>query len=118
MLSVLMTHAGYEVATASSAPEAIALAKENQFDLVISDIGMPEMSGWELIEFMNHGERDLAQIPVIAVTAHAMDHERRKAIEAGFLNFITKPLQPEKFVSQVIALLAVDMPELREHVEE
>jgi CheY-like chemotaxis protein len=77
---------------------------------------MPEMSGWELIEALKHEERVLAEIPVIALTAHAMDHDRRKAIEVGFHNFITKPLQPEKFVTQVIAILSVDLPELRAYV--
>src|SRR5215204_2940113 len=48
MLSMLMTHAGYDVSTASSAPAAIDLAREHQFDIVISDIGMPEMNGYQL----------------------------------------------------------------------
>jgi CheY-like chemotaxis protein len=116
--TLLLEMYGAQVIGARNGKEGIALIQQHRPNFVISDLSMPEMSGWELIEFMNHGERDLAEIPVIALTAHAMDHDRRKAIEAGFLNFITKPLQPEKFVSQVIALLAVDMPELREHIEE
>jgi CheY-like chemotaxis protein len=45
-----------------------------------------------------------------------MDHDRRRAIESGFHNFVTKPLQPEKFITQIISLLAVDMPQLRDYV--
>ena len=46
MLSVLLTHAGYDVTCASTAPEALALAREHHFDVIISDIGMPEMNGY------------------------------------------------------------------------
>ena len=116
--TLLLEMYGAEVIGARNGREGIAMIQKHHPNFVISDLSMPEMSGWELIEFMNHGDRDLAEIPVIALTAHAMDHDRRKAIEAGFQNFITKPLQPEKFVSQVIAILAVDSPELRALVEE
>src|SRR5688572_28169104 len=50
MLSVLLTHAGYEVSTAHCARDAIALAREHHFDVIISDIGMPEMNGYEMAE--------------------------------------------------------------------
>ena len=116
--TLLLEMYGAEVIGARNGKEGVALIQQHRPHFVISDLSMPEMSGWELIETLNHGERDLAEIPVIALTAHAMDHDRRKAIEAGFQNFITKPLQPEKFVSQVIAILAVDSPELRELIQE
>jgi CheY-like chemotaxis protein len=116
--TLLLEMYGAEVIGARNGREGIAMILKHRPNFVISDLSMPEMSGWELIETLNQGERDLAEIPVIALTAHAMDHDRRKAIEAGFQNFITKPLQPEKFVSQVIAILAVDSPELRALVEE
>jgi CheY-like chemotaxis protein len=116
--TLLLEMYGAEVIGARNGREGIAMIQKHRPNFVISDLSMPEMSGWELIETLNQGERDLAEIPVIALTAHAMDHDRRKAIEAGFQNFITKPLQPEKFVSQVIAILAVDSPELRALVEE
>jgi CheY-like chemotaxis protein len=116
--TLLLEMYGAQVIGARNGREGIAMIQKHRPNFVISDLSMPEMSGWELIETLNQGERDLAEIPVIALTAHAMDHDRRKAIEAGFQNFITKPLQPEKFVSQVIAILAVDSPELRALVEE
>jgi CheY-like chemotaxis protein len=116
--TLLLEMYGAQVIGARNGREGIAMILKHRPNFVISDLSMPEMSGWELIETLNQGERDLAEIPVIALTAHAMDHDRRKAIEAGFQNFITKPLQPEKFVSQVIAILAVDSPELRALVEE
>ena len=114
--TLLLEMYGAQVIGARNGKEGIELIRQHRPNFVISDLSMPEMSGWELIEALKHEERVLAEIPVIALTAHAMDHDRRKAIEVGFHNFITKPLQPEKFVTQVIAILAVDLPELRAYV--
>ena len=114
--TLLLEMYGAQVIGARNGKEGIDLIRQHRPNFVISDLSMPEMSGWELIEALKHEERVLAEIPVIALTAHAMDHDRRKAIEVGFHNFITKPLQPEKFVTQVIAILAVDLPELRAYV--
>jgi CheY-like chemotaxis protein len=114
--TLLLEMYGAQVIGARNGKEGIDLIRQHRPNFVISDLSMPEMSGWELIEALKHEERVLAEIPVIALTAHAMDHDRRKAIEVGFHNFITKPLQPEKFVTQVIAILSVDLPELRAYV--
>lgn len=114
--TMLLEMYGAEVIGAKNGKEGLELIRKHLPKLVISDLSMPEMSGWELIQALKHEERDLSDIPVIALTAHAMDNDRRKAIEAGFHNFITKPLQPEKFVSQIIGILAVDMPELQAYL--
>lgn len=100
MLSVLMTHAGYEVATASSASEAIALAKKNHFDIVISDIGMPEMNGYQLAEAL----RDLPDykaVPMVAVTGYSMFDDRNRSLTAGFNEHITKPIDPRAFLDLI-----------------
>lgn len=100
MLSVLMTHAGYEVSTASSAQEAIALARENQFDIVISDIGMPEMNGYELAEAL----RDLPgyeSVPMVAVTGYSMFDDRTRSLTAGFTEHVTKPIDPRAFLDLI-----------------
>ncbi len=57
MLSVLMTHAGYDVSTASNAQDALALAREHHFDVIISDIGMPEMNGYQLAQALRIAAR-------------------------------------------------------------
>ncbi len=100
MLSVLMTHAGYEVATASSAPEAIALARENQFDIVISDIGMPEMNGYQLAEVLR-GLPDYQSIPLVAVTGYSMFDDRNRSLNAGFNEHVTKPIDPRAFLDLI-----------------
>jgi CheY-like chemotaxis protein len=100
MLSVLMTHAGYDVATASSAPDAIALAKENHFDIVISDIGMPEMNGYELAEALR-SLPDYQTVPMVAVTGYSMFDDRSRSLNAGFNEHVTKPIDPRAFLNLI-----------------
>ena len=100
MLSVLMTHAGYEVATASSAAEAIALAKENHFDIVISDIGMPEMNGYQLAEALR-ALPEYEAAPMVAVTGYSMFDDRNRSLNAGFNEHITKPIDPRAFLDLI-----------------
>jgi CheY-like chemotaxis protein len=100
MLSVLMTHAGYDVATASSAQDAIALAKDNHFDIVISDIGMPEMNGYELAEALR-SLPDYEAVPMVAVTGYSMFDDRNRSLNAGFNEHITKPIDPRAFLDLI-----------------
>lgn len=100
MLSVLMTHAGYDVSTASSAQEAITLAREHHFDLVISDIGMPEMNGYELARAL----RSLPgydTVPMVAVTGYSMFDDRSRSLTSGFNEHVTKPIDPRAFLELI-----------------
>ncbi len=100
MLSVLMTHAGYEVSTASSAQDAIALAKESHFDIVISDIGMPEMNGYELAEALR-SLPGYQSVPMVAVTGYSMFDDRSRSLNAGFNEHVTKPIDPRAFLDLI-----------------
>lgn len=80
---------------------------------VICDISMPEMNGWEFVEELKNN-RTTMDIPVVALTAHAMTGDREKALAKGFHNYLTKPLNPETFVSQLLTILTVDIPELEQ----
>ena len=100
MLSVLMTHAGYEVSTASSAPEAIALAREHQFDVVISDIGMPEMNGYELAKAIRLLP-GYETVPLVAVTGYSMFDDRNRSLTSGFTEHVTKPIDPRAFLELI-----------------
>jgi two-component system CheB/CheR fusion protein len=100
MPSVLMTYAGYEVMTASSAREAIALARGNHFDMVISDIGMPEMNGYQLAEIL----RTLPgykTVPMVAVTGYSMFDDHNRSLSAGFNEHVTKPIDPRAFLNLI-----------------
>jgi two-component system CheB/CheR fusion protein len=100
MLSVLLTHAGYEVCSASSAHEAIALALDRQFDMIISDIGMPDMNGYELAEILRSKPR-YAAVPMIAVTGFSMFDDRNRSLMAGFNAHVTKPIDPRSFLDLI-----------------
>ena len=100
MLSVLLTHAGYDVSTASRAQDAIALAREQQFDVIISDIGMPEMNGYQLAEAL----RTLPgyeTVPMVAVTGYSMFDDRNRSLTAGFNEHVTKPIDPRAFLELI-----------------
>jgi CheY-like chemotaxis protein len=98
MLSMLLTHAGYEVSTASCAHDAIALAREYHFDIVISDIGMPEMNGYELAEALR-SLPGYETVPLVAVTGYSMFNDRNRSLTAGFNEHVTKPIDPRAFLT-------------------
>jgi two-component system, cell cycle response regulator DivK len=107
---MLLEMAGATVLTAGNGREALEILKTNKPRFILSDISMPEMNGWQMMEHLNQ-DRSLRDIPVIALTAFAMPGDRERAIEAGFANHITKPLEPPKFIGQLVNLLA-GMPEV------
>ncbi len=100
MFSVLLTHAGYEVSEASSAQDAIALAREHHFDVIISDIGMPEMNGYELAEALR-SLPGYEAVPMVAVTGYSMFDDRNRSLNAGFNEHVTKPIEPRAFLNLI-----------------
>jgi two-component system, chemotaxis family, CheB/CheR fusion protein len=93
MLSVLLTYAGYAVVTAASARAALAAAESQQFDVVISDIGMPEMNGYELARALR-ALPGYATVPLVAVTGYSMFDDRQRSLSSGFNAHMTKPIDP------------------------
>ncbi len=100
LLALLMSHAGYEVAMAFSAPEAFDAARAGHFDAVISDIGMPGMNGYELAEALR-ALPDYQATPMIAVTGFTMYEDRDRALRSGFNAFLTKPINPRDLINLV-----------------
>ncbi|HEX3560796.1 MAG TPA: response regulator [Pyrinomonadaceae bacterium] len=93
MLAIMMRFAGYEVTTALSAPEAFDAARREQFDVIVSDIGMPGMNGYQLAEALR-ALPEYAHIPLVAVTGFTMYDDRERARASGFDGFVTKPISP------------------------
>jgi two-component system, chemotaxis family, CheB/CheR fusion protein len=104
MIALFLKHAGYDVATAASANVALLLAGQQDFDLVISDIGMPEMNGYELVESLRTLSKYQA-IPIIAVTGYSEYDDRERALRAGFSAHLTKPIDPSQLLSLITKLL-------------
>lgn len=100
MLSVLLTYAGYDVVTADSAAAAIAAADQQQFDVVISDIGMPDMNGYELARRLR-AHPGYESIPMVAVTGYSMFDDRERSLSAGFTAHLTKPIEPRTLLDLI-----------------
>ena len=100
MLSLLLQYAGYEVVTVYSGQQALAAALTASFDVIVSDIGMPGMNGYELAEQLRRADH-YRSTPMIAVTGFSMYDDRDRALAAGFNAFLTKPVNPRDLISLV-----------------
>ena len=105
LMRQIFTHHGYEVLEATDGLTGLEMARVHMPDLVLLDIQMPVMNGYMVIrELRNHPE--LKKIKVIAVTSFAMKGDREKALEAGFDEYVTKPIDTRKFPELVRELLS------------
>jgi CheY-like chemotaxis protein len=100
MLAVVLTHAGYSVVTAASAPAALKAAREQQFDVIISDIGMPEMNGYQLAREMRLMP-GYETVPMVAVTGYSMFDDKERSTKAGFSAHMTKPIDPRALLDLI-----------------
>ncbi|MBD2196139.1 MULTISPECIES: PAS domain-containing protein [Calothrix] len=104
-LTVLLTQHGAEVVTVTTAAEVLATLEFFPADILISDIGMPEVDGYTLIQQIRAlPPKKGGQIPAIALTAYARVDDYQRALNSGYHRHLTKPLDPEKLVQAVIAL--------------
>jgi CheY-like chemotaxis protein len=100
MLSVLLTHAGYDVVTAASARKALEAAHNQLFDVIISDIGMPEMNGYQLAREIR-ALPGYEAVPMVAVTGYSMFDDRERSKSAGFNAHMTKPIDPRALLDLI-----------------
>jgi len=104
VISDILTFYGASVILAVDGEDGFKKAVETQPKFIISDIAMPNIDGWELIKMLKLEPRT-SNIPAIALTAHAMIGDREKAIRSGYHNYLSKPLDPLTFLSQIVVLL-------------
>ncbi len=107
---VILDEYGANTHTGTNGEEGLSLILTVRPKLVISDLSMPVLDGWGLINKMK-SDPALKDIPAIALTAHAMVGDRERAIAVGFHNYLTKPLTVETFIQDLVNLL-VDIPGL------
>lgn len=91
---------GQELMIARDGQEAIQLAQKRDPDLILMDLTLPLVSGWEAARFLKRDER-LRQIPILAVTANAMVGDRERALAAGCDDYFAKPIELEAFAQFV-----------------
>ncbi|MBD1846030.1 PAS domain-containing protein [Cyanobacteria bacterium FACHB-63] len=101
-LTFLLETNGANVITVCSALEALILVGQAPPDILLSDIGMPEMTGYEFIRAVRAAK---IAIPAIALTAYAKEFDRQQALESGFQQHLAKPIQPEALVAAVLELV-------------
>jgi DNA-binding response OmpR family regulator len=101
LVRTLLERAGYQVEDAASGKEGLRAFYAVQPDLVVLDVTMPEMDGWETLERI----RDLSEIPVVMLTARAAELEKVRGLKAGADDYVTKPFGRQELLARVEALL-------------
>jgi CheY-like chemotaxis protein len=104
MLSRRLVKRGYDVVIAVEGEQGVALARTDSPDLVLMDMSLPVLDGWEATRRLK-SDPATRQIPIIALTAHAMAGDREKAREAGCDDFDTKPVELPRLLSKIEGLL-------------
>ena len=104
MLKRRLERSGFEVLVASDGEEGIALARDQRPDLILMDLSLPVLDGWQATRRLKSSEETRA-IPVIALSAHAMPGDREKALEAGCDDYDPKPVKLPSLLAKIRALL-------------
>ena len=105
MLSRRLIRRGYEVAIAVDGAQGVAMAQSEKPDLVLMDLSLPGIDGWEATRRIKAGA-DTKHLPIIGLTAHAMAGDREKALEAGCDDYDTKPIELERLIGKIESLLS------------
>ncbi|HEX9690969.1 MAG TPA: response regulator [Gemmatimonadales bacterium] len=104
MLSRRLTRKGYDVEMAVDGQQGIDMAKAGKYDLILMDMSLPEVDGWEATRRLRE-DPAMSAVPIIALTAHAMSGDREKALEAGCNDYDTKPIELPRLLSKIEAAL-------------
>lgn len=100
MLTKRLERAGFTMVTAVDGREGLQMASSEQPDLILMDLDLPEIDGWEATRRLKENEATRA-IPVIALTAHAMQQDLKKAVEAGCNHYETKPVMFGRLLGKI-----------------
>ena len=111
MLSRRLKRSGHEVEMAVNGQEAIDMARASQPEIVLMDMSLPVIDGWEATRRLR-ASPDTAHLRIIALTSHAMSGDREKALAAGASEYVTKPVDPERLLAILHVWLGPSSPEL------
>ena len=110
IVACLRSVEGLEYTQAASGLEAIERLSLHPCDLMLLDLNMPDIGGYEVVEFVRSQDQ-LKQLPIIVVTTRGEEAARTRALALGASSFMTKPFQPEALVAEVRALLGARLSE-------
>lgn len=105
MLTRRLSKRGFEVLQAMDGNEGVAKARQERPDLILMDMSLPGLDGWDASRQLK-SDSAMAATPIIALTAHAMEGDRQKAMEAGCDDYDTKPVELDRLLTKIDALLA------------
>jgi CheY-like chemotaxis protein len=97
----MLSRAGYPVETVENGRQAVEAVRHSRFRLVLMDVQMPEMDGFEATQVIREDEGDGAHTPIIAMTAHAMKGDRERCLAAGMDDYLPKPLQSRELFAAI-----------------
>jgi two-component system cell cycle response regulator DivK len=100
MLTRRLQKRGYDVISAIDGPSGIAMARETSPDLILMDVALGAMDGWEATTILQADPKTRAT-PIVALTAHALESDRRRSIEVGCVDFETKPIQLAELIEKI-----------------
>ncbi|HEX6559049.1 MAG TPA: response regulator [Longimicrobiales bacterium] len=100
IVATILRHFGYDVLTAADGEAALDTARTQLPDLILLDISLPKLDGWQVARALKADARTQA-MPIIAFTAHAYQADRTRATDEGFVGFLTKPVEPLRIVDEV-----------------
>lgn len=103
LATYLLEHAGMDVVAAENGKVGIDLAESSRADLILLDIQLPDLDGYQVAAALRQGKA--VDTPIVALSSFAMSGDREKALNAGCSAYIEKPIDPDKFVDQIKALL-------------
>lgn len=104
MLSRRLKRKGFDISIAVDGQEGVDKAREIQPDIILMDMSLPKIDGWQATRLVKSNP-DTKQIPIVALTAHAMPEDREKALEAGCDDYDTKPVELPRLLEKIQALL-------------
>jgi CheY-like chemotaxis protein len=107
MLSRRLTRKGHEVTIAVDGRAGVEMGRAGRYDLILMDMSLPEIDGWEATRQLRAAP-ETRDVPIIALTAHAMAGDREKALEAGCNDYDTKPIELDRLLGKMAALLGSD----------
>lgn len=106
LLVLMLQNKGFEVEVSNNGKLAVDKLRDRKFDLVLMDIEMPELNGYEATQMIRHELK--LDLPVIALTAHASEGEREKCLSYGMSDYLSKPFRGEEFYQIILNHLRIE----------
>ncbi|MBD2162936.1 response regulator [Calothrix membranacea FACHB-236] len=107
LTTFILENQGFQVTTATSVTQALETIEESKFDILISDLAMPEIDGYSLIrKIRNSTLMEQREMPAIALTALSSDESRSMALASGFQSYVNKPVEPTILISEIRRLIS------------